>query len=55
MNLVHFYRTYYTILANPIIFFSLIERIYKYSNLLSNKGYYIDSIIKQHFVNINVS
>ena len=55
MNLVYFYRSYYTILANPIILFSLIERIYKYSNLLPNKGYYIDFIIKQHFVNINIS
>ena len=55
MNLVYFHCTYYAMLANPTTFLSLIERMYKYSNSSPSKGHYIDSIIKQHFVNINVS
>ena len=55
MNLAHFHRTYHATLANPVTFLSLTERMYKYSNSSPSKGHRMDSIVKQHFVNINVS
>ena len=54
-TLAHFYRTYQVALANPGLFLDLTQRMYTYNTSVPSKGHRINSVVKQHFVKVNVS
>ena len=54
-TLAHFYRTYQVALANPGLFLDLTQWMYTYDTSVPSKGHRINSVVKQHFVKVNVS